>query len=183
MRTTRQTSARRRSEASLLKGLVAGVIGGLVASVAMNGFQTLWSKLAEGDEQSQKKKKKKSQQKEGGGDATVKAAEAISEGVFDHELTKREEKIAGPAVHYAMGATSGAIYGALAELTPLATIGVGLPFGAAVWLVADEVAVPALGLAESPTEVPLSKHAYALTSHIIYGMTTEIVRGVVRRAM
>ena len=162
---------------------MAGVIGGLVASVVMNQFQTLWSKLAEGDEQARGKKKRKKSQEEGGGDATVKAAEAISEAVFDHELTKSEEKIAGPAVHYAMGATSGAIYGAMAELAPLATVGAGLPFGAAVWLVADEAALPALGLAKSPTEVPLSKHAYALASHFVYGLTTEVVRGAVRNAL
>ena len=176
--------ARGRDEGQVLKGLVAGVVGGLVASAVMTQFQTLWSKLAEGDEQAQgKKKKKKSQEEEGDGDATVKAAEAISEGVFDHELTKREEKIAGPAVHYAMGAASGAVYGAMAELTPLVTIGAGLPFGAAVWLAADEAAVPALGLSESPAEVPLSTHAYALVSHFVYGVTTEVVRRAVRNVL
>ena len=182
MRITRRASERH-EEGNLLKGLTAGVIGGLVASLAMNQFQSLWSKLAEEAEQAQGKKKKKTSQESGGGDATVKAAEAISEGVFDHELTKREEKIAGPAVHYAMGATSGAIYGAMAELAPLATVGAGLPFGAAVWLVADEAALPALGLSKSPTEVPLSKHAYALASHFVYGLTTEVVRRAVRNAL
>lgn len=39
--------------------------------------------------------------------------------------------------------------------------------GLKVWLVADEAAVPALGLSGSPTEVPLSKHAYALASHFV----------------
>lgn len=174
----------KRHEGEVLKGLVAGVIGGLVASAVMTQFQTLWSKLAEESEQAQgKKKKKKSQEEEGDGDATVKAAEAISEGVFDHELTKSEEKVAGPAIHYAMGATSGAVYGAMAELTPLVTVGAGLPFGAAVWLIADEAAVPALGLSESPTEVPLSTHAYALASHFVYGLTTEVVRRAVRAAL
>jgi len=175
--------ARGRDEGAVLKGLMAGVIGGLVASLAMNQFQVLWGKLAEEAEASQGKKKKKKSQAEGGGDATVKAAEAISEGVFDHELTKSEEKIAGPAVHYAMGATSGAIYGAMAELTPLVTVGAGLPFGTAVWLVADEAALPALGLSKPPTEVPLSTHAYALASHFVYGLTTEVVRQAVRRAL
>lgn len=184
-----------RREAEVLKGLAAGLFAGLVASWAMNGFQALWSSLAEGDEKSQEKKssqqgggrkaeqKKEKSQEGGGDDATVKAAEAISEGVFDHELTKGEKKVAVPAVHYAMGATSGAIYGAMVEVAPLVTVGAGLPFGTAVWLVADEAAVPALGLAESPTEVTLSKHAYALASHFVYGLTTEIVRRAVRNAL
>ncbi|MDQ3133307.1 MAG: DUF1440 domain-containing protein, partial [Acidobacteriota bacterium] len=83
----------------------------------------------------------------------------------------------------AMGAASGAIYGTLAELSPVVTMGAGLPFGAAVWLVADEAAVPALGLSKSPIEVPPSKHAYALVSHFVYGATTEIVRRSVRSAL
>ncbi len=178
-------TSERYDEGKLLKGLVAGVIGGLVASVAMNQFQTLWSKLAEEAEQSQgKKKKKKSQEEEdGGGDATVKAAAAISEGLFDHELTKSEEKVAGPAVHYATGATLGAIYGAMGELAPFATFGAGLPFGAAVWLFGDEAAVPALGLSKPPTEFPLSTHADALAAHFVYGLTTEVVRRAVRKAL
>lgn len=183
MRTDKHAGARR-EDGDVLKGLVAGVVGGLVASLAMNQFQALWSKLSEEVEQAEgTKKKKESQQEEGGGDATVKAAEAISEAVFNHELTKREEKVVGPAVHYAMGATSGAIYGVLAELTPLVTVGAGLPFGTAVWLAADEAAVPALGLSKPPTEVPLSTHAYALASHFVYGLTTEAVRRAVRAAL
>ncbi len=51
----------------------------------------------------------------------------------------------GEAVHYAMGAGSGLIYGIAAEVAPVTTAGLGLPFGAAVWLVADDVVVPALG--------------------------------------
>ena len=200
MRTVGRT--RERPEGELWKGLAAGLCAGLVASWTMNQFQTLWSHVAEGDKQLQSRKSsrqigrggggRKGQRKQkqsqaaggaGGDDATVKAATAISEGVFDHELTKREKKVAGPAVHYAMGATSGAIYGTLAELSPVVTMGAGLPFGAAVWLVADEAAVPALGLSKSPIEVPPSQHAYALVSHFVYGATTEIVRRAIRNAL
>jgi hypothetical protein len=38
-------------------------------------------------------------------------------------LPKKRKEFGGEAVHYAMGMTSGAIYGALAEVTPLATAG------------------------------------------------------------
>lgn len=192
MQVDRRTS--KRDEGEVLKGLAAGLFAGLVASWTMNQFQALWSKLSEGDQKSQDKKS--SQQGGGGekkqeskkdneeeGDATVKAATAISEGVFDHKLTKSEKKVAGPAVHYAMGAASGAIYGAMAELVPPVTFGAGLPFGTAVWLLADEAAVPALGLSKSPAEVPLSDHAYALASHFVYGLTTELVRRAVRNAL
>ena len=180
-----------RQEADILKGLAAGVVGGLVASFAMNKFQAAWSAIAESMENSggkdAKKKnqsnKKSDQQKEEQEPATVKAAEMISENVFDHELTKKEKKYAEPAVHYATGASSAAVYGAVAELYPQVTVGAGLPFGTAVWLLVDEGAVPAFGLSKSPLEYPPSTHAYALVSHLVYGLTTEFVRRAVRRAL
>ena len=193
----RNQARNRAPEPSALKGLAAGVIGGLVASWVMSEFQSLASKLSPDDgNEAQQSSKGKSGEKQSGtkdsktqkqdadqDDATVKAAQAISENLLDHRLTKSEKKPAGSAVHYAMGATSGAIYGITAELTPIVTAGAGVPFGAAVWLIADDVAVPALGLSKSPTEYPFSTHANALASHIVYGITTDIVRRVVMRAL
>ena len=181
------------NDGSVWKGLTAGLIGGLVASWMMNRFQDVWSELSEGDEKSQGEQS--SQQGPGNGstgqqqsgeeqeDATVKAASSISEGIFDHELTKGEKKIAGPAVHYAFGTATGGLYGAAAEIAPNVTAGAGLPFGAAFWLVADETAVPLLGLSKGPTEYPLSTHVYALASHFVYGLTAEVVRRAVRSAL
>jgi uncharacterized membrane protein YagU involved in acid resistance len=82
-----------------------------------------------------------------------------------------------------MGATSGAIYGAVAEVMPAATVAEGLPFGAAVWLIADEGVVPASGLSKESSDYPPSIHAYAFASHLVYGLTTELVRRAVRRAL
>lgn len=158
-----------------VKGLAAGAIGGLVASFAMTEFQALWSKVAEKvSSNGNGSSRKESQQEEP--PATVKAAHAISKNVFDHQLQKSEERVAGELVHYAMGATSGAIYGVTAELAPIVTKGAGVPFGTAVWAIADEALVPALGLSKSPAEHPVSTHAYALVSHFVYGVTTDLVR-------
>jgi len=115
--------------------------------------------------------------------AAVRTANAVAEFGFDEHLTKDEKELGGAIAHYAMGATSGALYGAMAELVPLTTVGGGLPFGAAVWLSADEWIVPQLGLSRSPTEYPLSTHAYSFASHLVYGLTTELVRRAVRSAL
>ncbi len=156
----------------VVKGAVAGLVGGLVASFVMSQFQVLLSALSE--EEKKPKKKKEDEP------ANVKTAEAISENVFEHKLKKSEKEPAGEAVHYAMGATSGLIYGIASEIAPMTTVGLGIPFGAAVWLVADDVVVPALGLAKPATEYPLPTHAYALSSHLVYGLTTDLVRRAVR---
>jgi uncharacterized membrane protein YagU involved in acid resistance len=163
---------------NVLKGLAAGLIGGLVATWVMTQFQNGVSQVAEAMNNDDKKKKKES-----GENATVKTAEAISENVFDHKLTKSEKEQAGNAVHYGFGTTVGAVYGMTAEFVPLTTIGSGLPFGAVLFLGADEVAVPAFGFSESPTEIPLSTHAYGFASHLVYGLTAEFVRRTVRKVL
>lgn len=165
------------------KGLLAGLAGGLAGTYVMSQFQSLWSKLSEGDEQQSEEKKKSQNSVKKDEPATVKAASVISENVLDHKLTESEKEPAGEAMHYAMGGTSGAVYGLASEFAPSVTVGSGLPFGTAVWFVADEVAVPALGLSKSPTETPLSKHVYGLASHFVYGLTTDLVRRAVRRAL
>lgn len=185
--------AQRRSEnggGNVGKGLVAGLIGGLVASWTMNQFQALWTKVTEsmdsmrgGDSPKRVGEGEQQRPAEEQDDATVKAASAISEGIFGHELTKGEKRVAGPAVHYAFGTSVGGLYGAVAELAPEVTAGAGLPFGAAFWLTADEAAVPLLGLSKRPAEYPLSTHAYALASHFVYGLTAEVVRRAVRSAL
>jgi putative membrane protein len=175
------------------KGLIAGLVGGLVASWTMNRFQDMWMKFsANGDsaseQPSKQKKKPEADQTQTGDneeqdDTTVKAASALSEGILGHKLTKDEKKIAGTAVHYSLGTGVGGLYGAVAEVVPEVTKGAGLPFGTAFWLVVDETAVPLLGLSKGPTKYPLSTHVYALTSHFVYGLTAELVRRSVRKAL
>jgi putative membrane protein len=178
----------------MCKGLAAGLIGGFVASWAMNRFQDGWSKASQARERSRREQHARRRHEpesdervqancEQEDDTTIRTASAISRGVFGHNLTANEKRIAGTAVHYALGTGVGGLYGAAAEIEPKVSAGAGLPFGAAFWLVVDEGAVPWLGLAKGPTQYPLSTHAYALASHLIYGLTTELVRRLVRKAL
>jgi putative membrane protein len=176
------------TQPEVLKGLAAGAIGGLVASWVMDEFQSAWFKLSNrvGPSEAGESSSADNGEQPPSGDAepaTVKAAERISEKIFGHQLAKDEKKLAGDAVHYATGTASGAVYGVAAELAPEVTVGAGLPFGTAVWLVVDEAAVPLLGLAKGPTEYPLAMHVYALASHFIYGISTEVVRSALRRTI
>jgi hypothetical protein len=178
--------------------MVAGAAGGLVASWVMNQFQALLSRMTHGVErphgaqslqQGSPRHGVARELRERGRDreadnAAVRTAVVVSERLFGLELADREKKeIAGAFVHYAFGVATGGVYGAIAELKPATTAGAGLPFGAAVWVIADEIIVPALGLSKPPTKYPLSTHAYSIASHLVYGLTTEIVRREVRRAL
>jgi putative membrane protein len=116
-------------------------------------------------------------------DSTVKTARIISRRVFHRELPEEQKERAGLAVHYAFGSTVGALYGALCEVVPALARGAGLPFGTAVWLGANEIAVPAFRLGKPPTRVPLSEHVFSLATHFVYGLTTDTVRRLIRRAL
>ena len=182
-----------RPNGALWKGLAAGLAGGLVASWTMNRFQSAWSKAAEGFEKPHGAQSM--QPSEGGApgqtgenkthqdDATVKAARVISRNLFGRELEESEKRRAGAAVHYAFGIATGGLYGAAAEYAPVITTTAGLPFGVVFWIVADETVVPLLGLSKGPADYPSSTHTYALSSHLVYGLTAEITRRVVRTAL
>ncbi|SRR6266516_649022 len=167
---------------NIWKGMLVGLIAGLAASWTMDRFQDVWIAVTPPD--NSEKKEDQALAAEGGedsqDDATVKAAAAISEGLFEHKLTRAEKKIAGPAVHYAVGATSGFVYGIASEFLPEVTMGFGLPYGTAFWLVVDEGAVPLLHFSKPPTDYPVSTHIYALASHLVFGATAEGVRRLLR---
>ncbi len=173
------------SAPNIWKGALAGLVAGLVASWAMDRFQDVWITLSPNkdstkDENSTEENGDSEDRDVSEDDATVKAASAISEGLFAHELTPAEKKIVGPAVHYAVGATSGIVYGVAAEFLPQVTKGSGLRYGAVFWLTVDEGAVPLLGLSKPPTEYELSTHIYALASHLVFGATAEGIRRLLR---
>ncbi len=152
---------------TIWKSVAVGAVGGLAGAFAMNQFQSMLSSLSESGQQPPEDESE---------DATVKTAEAISGTVFQHELTDEQKKWAGPAVHYAFGATIGAAYGALTEVSPIANAGLGTGYGTAVWLVADELGVSALGLAPPIPQTKMSSHLTALASHLVYGFTLDLTR-------
>jgi putative membrane protein len=182
----------RKYDANIWKGLVAGLAGGLLASWTMNQFQAAWTRIAEGSEKPHGAQSMKPSDGSSGDqsqdvneqdDATVETAKVISKEVFRHELQESEKEPAGAAVHYTFGTVTGGLYGALAEVSPQVTLGAGVPFGAAFWLIADEVTVPLLGLAKAPTEYPVSTHVYSFASHLVYGVTTEVSRRALRQVL
>jgi uncharacterized membrane protein YagU involved in acid resistance len=106
----------------------------------------------------------------------MQVASAAAEAITGQPLDERGKQIGGPVVHYAFSAAMGALYAVTAEFRPdTAALG-GVPFGAALWIAADEFGMPAAGLARNPTEYPLSRHAAAFASHLVFGVTVEGVR-------
>lgn len=172
-----------RRNLTLASHIAAGVAGGLIASFVMEKVQAAIEELSSGSGSATGGDGQQHRQRQEGEPATYTAADAIATTIAGQHVPREWKPTAGAAVHYAFGAAVGAVYGAAAgrrrEVTALA----GIPFGAAVWLLADEIGVPAAGLAKGPAAYPLSKHASALAAHVAYGATTELVRRGLLRAV
>jgi putative membrane protein len=164
----------------LVRGILAGVAGGLAAAWVMNEFgNTLGQRISDAVETPADKQELAAQSD--GEDSTMKMADKIVETVTGgRHLTHAQREVGGPIVHYTMGAVTGGVYGALAEYLPSVRAGFGTTFGGILFSTADVFGVPALGLGQWPDEYPLSSLANPLASHLVYGATTELVRRVVR---
>ena len=170
----------------MVKGLVAGLVGGLAAAWVMDRVETARRSLSDADasaprlQAEQERGSARGAPREQSEDSTVKVARLITRRVVGRDLAEEDKEKAGLAVHYAFGGAVGADYGALAEAWPEATSTAGMRFGATVWLLANEIGVPAFGLGPPATEVPVSEHAFSLSNHLVYGLTTDAVRRVAR---
>ena len=85
-------------------------------------------------------------------------------------------------VHWGYGLAMGGLYGLVRGRRDGADAAAGLAFGAALWLVGDEMLVSLLGLAEGPTAYPPEQHAHRLAAHAVYGLaaaaTTQALHGL-----
>jgi putative membrane protein len=174
-----RSHAEREHHGNAALGIVAGLIGGAVGTWAMSQVQALWSQAAEGFESPSacgRHDARDWQERNEGQNANELAAQTVAAHTIDRPLTREELEAAAPLMHYAFGSVLGAVYGVLVEqrreVPPLA----GATFGAAVWIGADEIAMPALGLARRDVDYPMEAHLQSFAAHIVYGVTTDLVR-------
>ena len=150
----------------LPRAAASGLIAGLVAGAAMNGFQAAWSAVAGSPSD--------------GEPATTEAADTLARATTGAKVPEPYRKAADPAVHYATAAALGLGYAVVAEAWRPLTAGAGTLFGAGTAAVLDEGLVPLLGLAPPPAETPPATHAYALASHLVFGVALEAGRRLLR---
>ena len=88
-------------------------------------------------------------------------------------IPDEQRALAGEIVHYATGAAFGALFGVLAPRVRTPAVVAGVAYGLLVWLLNDELLVPALGLSREAHAYPASVHAKALASHLVFGTATD----------
>lgn len=144
---------------SLLKGLVAGAIGGLVATAVKSMAEKIYPPRVHGEPE---------------------PPEVVAEKLAGHPLDDSTKAVASEAIHWVFGAAAGGFYGVLAELYPAVTSKSGATFGLTLMSLTHEGALPALGLSETPEDQTLREKTSEGATHILYGVVTEKVRGLVR---
>ena len=166
----------------MLKAIIAGAIGGLAGTSAMNEAQRAWTNAVDGqapESPAGKHDARDWQERSEGQNSNEIAAQFLATRIAGRSLDHSELGVAAALTHYTFGAAMGALYGAYLERRRRQATGIG--FGLAVWLLADEIAMPLLGLSGSTLRRPLEKHLQSLAAHIVFGMATEAARGALER--
>ncbi len=153
---------------SLLADALMGAVSGLGASWVMEKVQARIQGL--GSERVKQREKEAHQR--AGEPATVKVAGAAA-GRLGIDLTEPQKLKAGTIAHYMYGAAWGAILGIAERKLRIPLLLAGAAFGAALWLVSDEILIPMFGLSLKPTSYPPSVHAKSLAAHVVYGAATD----------
>lgn len=170
-------------EAHFVRGALAGMVGGLVASWVMNRYVAgPGQKLVQAAPVEEQANTEGTDRRNGlDEDATMKAADAVVATVTGGQhLSHEERRKGGPIVHYTFGAIMGGLYGGLSEYSSAVRTGFGTGFGGALFAGADLFAVPALKLSATEKQQELSDLALPFTAHLVYGTTTDFVRRLVR---
>ena len=140
---------------SLARGLIAGCLGGLAGAMAQTFAERMFPSQAHAELPEP--------------DASTPTGQA---------LVPATKAAAADGVRWGFGAATGAAYGALVEYIPAAAAKEGASFGVALGVLAQQTSLPVFGLSTKPTDP-----AGDVTPLVVYGLTTEFVRKLVRKLL
>lgn len=172
----------RRPGRDALVGMAAGVVG----TWAMNRF---WSALQSLNGKEEEEGGQDRDGGEGNGDSTVQESAPETAARLVYSTVRGVEPPApvrlrlATRIHWAQGIAMGGTYGMTRGRAGGADISGGIVFGTALWVVADEVAVPLLGLSEGPAAHPPSEHLEGLGAHLVYGVATAVTAQLLQRVV
>ncbi|MGB0123953.1 MAG: DUF1440 domain-containing protein [Silvibacterium sp.] len=146
-------------ERSILKGAVAGMIGGLAGAGAKMVAEKIFPPRVQGQ---------------------TPPPVILAEQVAGHSLPEGQKQAATQGIHWGFGAAAGAVYGAMVEVEPSLGAWKGAAFGVTLNKLTHESLLPKLGLAAPKEEQPAQERISEWVTHAVYGIFTEAVRRAVR---
>jgi len=149
-------------ERSIVKGAIAGAIGGLAGA----GAKMLAEKVFPPREKGR-----------------IAPQVALAEQVAGRSLPEGQRKLASQGLQWGFGAAAGAVYGAMVEAEPSLSAWKGVAFGLTVNRITHESVLPRLGLVPPKDEQATQERISEWVTHALYGIVTDIVRRGVRKGL
>lgn len=158
---------RRRKGAGTLVQVALGMASGLVAGWVMNRTEGVLGKVG-----SRRTLEREALASRAAGEPPTRKVASSVASAFGYRLDARQKRIGATVAHYATAAVWGGAFGLLPRKARRPFLLAGLGFGAALWLVEDELLLTALRLAPRPSAYPLSTHLKGLAAHLVWGAST-----------
>lgn len=144
------------------RGILSGFIGGLAGTLVKASVER-FLEVRKIDQRS----------------AQIKVMDKFSTKLVGTPIKLENEAIVEQLVNVPLGATVGAIYGYGKRDKDDVKIFDGAILGATTWASTHETSLPLMGLEKSPEKIPMKTQVHELFAHVLFGVTTEIVRGYV----
>jgi len=144
------------------RGLLAGVIGGL-AGTAVKSLVEHFLTVREVEQRS----------------AQIKIVDDLSTKITGSPISVDNEELAEQLVNFPIGASVGAAYGFGKKDDEEMNIKDGIILGGSTWVSIHETSLPMMGLEPKPSDIPMRMQFNELFAHVLFGITTEVVRSTV----
>lgn len=146
----------------LVKGALAGMVGGLAGAGAKLAAEHLFPPRPEG---------------------RTPPPVAWAEQVMHRSLEGTERQVAQQTIHFVFGALAGAAYGALVEFEPSLAAWRGAAFGVTLNRITHEWLLPKMELSATPNQQPTQERISEWVSHAVYGVITDTTRRAMRKRL
>lgn len=151
---------------STSRGLISGFIGGL-AGTAVKSLIEEFLPVRKVEQRS----------------AQIKLVDDLSTKITGSPISLQNEALAEQLVSFPFGASIGAAYGYGKKEEDILNISDGVILGASTWFSTHETSLPIMGLEANPKDIPIRMQANELLAHVLFGITTEVVRSLVNKKL
>ena len=165
-----------------LGAIARGVAAGVFGAFAQDRFFRLTKRLMPPSDPGVFQPPEEAQRNER---PTETVARRFVEGFMRRGPLRPERKARAAAlVHYAFAAEWGIAYALVRESVPwIASTPGTIAYSTAVWMVSDNILLPAFRLAAPPTANPLRTHLYAWAAHLAYGFPVRAAYQTLREGV
>ena len=152
--------------ASTSRGLIAGILGGL-AGTAVKSIVEQFLPVRKVEQRS----------------AQIKIVDELSTKILGSPISSNNEALVEQLVGFPFGASLGAAYGYGKKDKDEFKLTDGAILGATTWFSTHETSLSLLGFESKPVDIPIKMQANELFAHVLFGITTELVRSFVNERL